>query len=108
MFLPEGITTIEDSAFYKCSALTSISIPASVTKIGKSAFYGCHNINSVYCKSRSVIKGSEEMFKCSVSDQTLDTKNIGCDIYVPRALVSAYKTAEHWKDYAPNIVGYDL
>lgn len=108
VFLPEGITTIEDSAFYKCSALTSISIPASVTKIGERAFYGCHNINSVYCKSRAVIKGSEKMFKCSVSDQTLDTKNIGCDIYVPRALVSAYKTAEHWEDYAPNIVGYDL
>ena len=108
VFLPEGITTIEDRAFYECSALTSISIPASVTKIGKSAFYGCHNINSVYCKSRSVIKGSEKMFQHSVSDAKPNNQNIGCDIYVPRALVSAYKTAEHWKDYAPNIVGYDL
>ena len=40
--LPEGLTTIEDYAFYKCdySPLT-ITFPHSLAYIGKAAFYGC-------------------------------------------------------------------
>lgn len=29
-------------------------------------------------------------------------------IYVPRASVEAYKTAEYWSDHADYIVGYDF
>ena len=36
--IPNGVTTINDSAFENCSALTSVSIPDSVSEIGKSAF----------------------------------------------------------------------
>ena len=33
---------------------------------------------------------------------------LGCDIYVPRESVDAYKTAEGWRDYADDIKGYDF
>ena len=36
-----NVTTIGESAFYRCKALTSIIIPNSVTTIGESAFTGC-------------------------------------------------------------------
>ena len=36
--LSPGITHIGDSAFYKCTSLTSITIPDSVTTIGTTAF----------------------------------------------------------------------
>ena len=36
-----GLTSIENSAFSRCSGLTSVTIPTNVTSIGSLAFYGC-------------------------------------------------------------------
>ena len=41
------IVTIADSAFEKCLALESVTIPASVTTLGESAFDGCANLENV-------------------------------------------------------------
>ncbi len=41
------IQTIPDNTFYKCSSLTSISIPTSVQTIGDLAFYGCSSISEL-------------------------------------------------------------
>ena len=38
---------IENRAFYRCSGLTSISIPNSVTRIDESSFSGCSGLTSV-------------------------------------------------------------
>ena len=45
--IPDSVTSIGDSAFYECSSLTSITIPDSVTSIGNDAFYNCSKITSV-------------------------------------------------------------
>ena len=47
IFIPNSVTSIGNSAFYNCEALSSITIPNSVTSIGKSAFSGCSSITSV-------------------------------------------------------------
>ena len=39
--IPNSVTSIGDSAFYRCLSLTSITIPNSVTSIGGSAFSWC-------------------------------------------------------------------
>jgi len=39
--LPEGLTSIGDYAFQKCSYVTSVIIPNSVTTIGNGAFWQC-------------------------------------------------------------------
>jgi len=45
--IPDGVTSIGDHAFIKCSSLTSVTIPDSVTSIGAVAFRDCFGLKSV-------------------------------------------------------------
>ena len=45
--LPQGITSIGNSAFSGCSSLESITIPDSVTNIGQGAFINCTKLESI-------------------------------------------------------------
>jgi hypothetical protein len=65
------------------------------------AFGNCTSLTSVYCKATTPpTRGYNE---CSYGSEP-----IGCKIYVPRNSVKAYKSAEYWKRYADDIVGYDF
>ena len=43
-----SVTSIGESAFYRCTGLTSITIPNSVTSIGEDAFYHCTGLKEVH------------------------------------------------------------
>ena len=45
--IPEGVTSIGEEAFDRCTSLESITIPGSVTSIGNSAFSGCTSLANV-------------------------------------------------------------
>ena len=45
--IPNSVTSIGDYAFRYCTGLTSITIPNSVTTIGSSAFSGCTGLTSI-------------------------------------------------------------
>ena len=45
--IPDSVTSIGGSAFLGCSGLTSITIPDSVTRIGYRAFAGCSSLTSI-------------------------------------------------------------
>lgn len=45
--IPDGVTSIDDSAFLNCTKLTSIEIPDSVTDIGFSSFEGCSKLTTI-------------------------------------------------------------
>jgi hypothetical protein len=45
--IAEGITTLDQYAFYNCSGLRSVEIPNSVTSIGVCAFDGCSSLTDI-------------------------------------------------------------
>ena len=45
--IPNSVTSIDYSAFYGCSGLTSVTIPNSVTSIGQRVFENCSGLTSV-------------------------------------------------------------
>ena len=47
LVIADGITSIGNYAFYRCTGLTGeLKIPASVTSIGEQAFYGCSGLTN--------------------------------------------------------------
>ena len=59
--IPNSATSIENSAFYGCEGLTSVTIPNSVTSIGWAAFGNCSSLTSIILPS-SLIKIDENAF----------------------------------------------
>ena len=46
--IPEGVTYIEENAFYNCCSLPSITIPSTLQTIGSNAFIQCNGLTSVH------------------------------------------------------------
>ena len=47
VIIPEGVTSISNSAFYGCTSLESIVIPDSVTRIGDYSFHRCTSLEYI-------------------------------------------------------------
>ena len=47
LIIPNGITAINDYAFYNCESLQTVTIPNSVMSVGCDAFYNCTDIDTV-------------------------------------------------------------
>ena len=45
--VPDGVDSIGDSAFHRCTGISNIVIPDSVVSIGDSAFYGCTGLTKL-------------------------------------------------------------
>ena len=59
------VTSIGDSAFYRCSDLTSITIPEGVTSIGEDAFSGCNGLTSISIPEGVTSIGNYAFSDCS-------------------------------------------
>ena len=59
----EGLLSIENEAFYRCSALTSIKIPITCSSIGDFAFYDCSNLTKVDSENISQISIGQSAFE---------------------------------------------
>ena len=75
--IPQGVTSIEDSAFENCTSLESITIPESIIHIGQNAFYntGIYNNDSNWDKGILYIDkcliAVKEIKQCELIDRHL-------------------------------------
>ena len=63
--IPNSVTLIDEYAFYECSSLTSITIPNSVTSIGNLAFYDCSSLTSITIPSSVTSIGNSAFYGCT-------------------------------------------
>ena len=120
--IPDSVTTMEDWAFGYCSVLTSVTIPDSVTTIGWYAFNRCSSLTSVTIGDSVTTIGDDAFSWCSslvyVYCQTLTppilcgalfyNTNYDLKIFVKSECVEAYRSEQHWREYAHNIIGYNF
>ena len=63
--VPDGITSINNYAFYYCQCITSVSFPNTITTIGNDAFYGCSNLTSIEFSNNITEIGEMAFHSCS-------------------------------------------
>ena len=85
-----SVTSIGDYAFNGCSGLTSVTIGNSVISIGEWAFESCSGLTSVTCFATTPPQLDYGVFSFSISS---------CVLYVPAGSISAYQSADGWKDF---------
>ena len=76
------VTSIGQETFFKCSSLTSITIPDSVTSIGEWAFLGCSSLTSITIPNSVTSIGDRALYGCSSlsSINVSDNNKYYCDI----------------------------
>ena len=62
--ISEGITSIGNYVFYRCTNLTSITIPEGVISIGDKAFNGCTNLSSITLPNSLTSIGTYAFVSC--------------------------------------------
>ena len=76
--ISEGVTSIGDYTFFKCTGLTDITIPNSVTSIGYKAFSGCTSLTDITIPSSVTTLGGESIFPSCVNlvTVTIESQNV--------------------------------
>ena len=97
--LTYSVTSIGESAFSGCTALTGVEIPASVTMVDMSAFIGCSALASVNMTGTTPPILSNGSFA--------DSQYASVIVRVPDGALAAYQSADNWKEFK-NIVEYDV
>ena len=103
LVLPEGVTEIEDRAFFACHNLTSLSLPHSLTEIGRSVVANNRHLFEVYNLSQLSAKDIEK------SGVTYYAKEVHTDSAVPSKVIKDNNGLIYYVGGENNnyIVGYD-
>ena len=121
IYLPDSITSIQDSTFIGCSKLSNVAIfPMKIKTISKSAFENCTSLSGIYLNSNTTsiganaFKGCTNIIKITVAKITppsitassftgIDKDN--CLLYVPNEGEAAFKADSLWKEFRRTLPG---
>jgi hypothetical protein len=92
--ISENVTKIGGSAFWGCNSLMTVTIPASVTSIGEAAFGVCTALRTIY----NYNPVPQELIGPRNFSAFQYTELDNITLYVPAGAVSAYQSANVWKD----------
>ena len=111
--LPDGITKIDDYAFYKCFYLESINIPSGVTYIGEGAFQQCTSLKGIDIPEGVTIIGKYAFDFCKLFtsvDIPSSVTEIGYYAFARCEAMSSISVADGntaYKDIDGNLYTYD-
>jgi len=88
--IPDGVTSINPSAFAGNTALTSIEIPSTVNRVMSGAFQGCTNLKQVVAKWTTPPSITESSPFRGISDE--------CVLVIPEGTRAAYIAAGWTED----------
>jgi len=91
VIIPNGVTTIEYTAFQDCEKLTSVTIPDSVTSIEGNAFLGCKSLTSVTIPASVKSIGGDAFLDCpSLTSVTFQGKITSSNLSTSTGFPGAY------------------
>ena len=86
--IPNSVTRIGDDAFAYCSGLTSVTIPNSVTRIGYRAFSSCSGLTSIKVESGNTSYDSRDNCNAIIETES-NTLIAGCQsTTIPNSVTS--------------------
>ena len=111
--IPDGVISLEEGAFRYCRKLRTLTIGKNVTSIDIGTFDDCESLAKIYCKAAIPPKaycnraypGPFHIYNYGLEKEV---PSIGLKLYVPRASVKSYETADFWKDYPFILSPYDF
>ena len=98
VYLPKGLTAIEDNAFAGATALVKAELPASTDTLMSQAFNGCTALTHLTVLAKNPPKTAGDGVFSTYETTTL---------FVPKGSVDAYKADAVWGLFS-NIVGVDV
>ena len=113
----KNVRSISSYVFYACQRLENVTIPNGITSIGDSAIRYCKNLKNVDISEDVSSIGSKAFGECTKLERIIVRRHTpptiqvdtflympsACVVEVPLEAVEAYKSAEHWSAFADRI-----